>query len=69
MSHNALDPDRMSTAERLDELAHILAAGLVRLRDRKSVEKFHDSHELIEGSLDLPAPKSVHDTVQTENVS
>ena len=69
MNQNALDPDLMSATERLDELAHILAAGLVRLRDRKSVEKLHDSNELIEGSLDLPAPKSVHDTVQTENVS
>ncbi|MBC06213.1 MAG: hypothetical protein CMO10_07950 [Thalassospira sp.] len=34
--HNALSPDRMSAAERLEELASILAAGVVRLRTRKS---------------------------------
>jgi hypothetical protein len=34
--HNALSPDRMSAAERLDEVADILAAGLIRLKARKS---------------------------------
>lgn len=33
---NALHPDRMSAPERLDEIAEILAAGLMRLRARKS---------------------------------
>jgi hypothetical protein len=33
---NPLSPDRMSAAERLDEIADILAAGLRRLRARKS---------------------------------
>lgn len=33
---NALHPDRMEPAERLDEVADILAAGLVRLNSRKS---------------------------------
>ena len=69
MSHNALDPDRMSTAERLDEVAAILAAGLVRLRSRRFSGKRHDSNALREGSLDSPAPQSVHDTAQTENQS
>ena len=32
----ALHPDRMSAAERLDEVAEILAAGLTRLRARQS---------------------------------
>lgn len=33
---NALHPDRMEPAERLDEVADILAAGLMRLNARKS---------------------------------
>ena len=33
---NALSPNRMTTAERLTEVASILAAGLVRLRARQS---------------------------------
>ena len=69
MSHNALDPDRMSTAERLDEVAAILAAGLVRLRNRRSGGKRHDSNALREGSLDFSAATSVHDAPRTENPS
>ncbi len=34
--HNALHPDRMTAAERLDEVGGILAAGAVRLLARKS---------------------------------
>jgi hypothetical protein len=34
--HNALHPDRMTAAERLDEIADILAVGLIRLKARKS---------------------------------
>jgi hypothetical protein len=37
---NALDPRLMSAAERLDEIAEILAAGLMRLRARKWRELF-----------------------------
>jgi hypothetical protein len=33
---NALNPDRITAAERLDEIAELLAAGLMRLRERKS---------------------------------
>jgi hypothetical protein len=33
---NALSPDRLSAAERLDEIAEILAAGLTRLWQHKS---------------------------------
>jgi hypothetical protein len=33
---NALHPDLMKPAERLDEIAEILAAGLMRVRSRKS---------------------------------
>ena len=35
---NPLSPDLMSAAERLDEVAAILAAGLVRLSEVKSSE-------------------------------
>ena len=35
---NALSPDRMTAAERLGELARILALGLIRLRARQSTE-------------------------------
>ncbi len=69
MTQNALDPDRMSAAERLDELAAILAAGLLRLRNRRPAGKLHYSNELRGGSLDFPMPKSVHDAPRTENPS
>ena len=69
MSHNALDPNRMGATERLDELARILAAGLVRLRNRRSVGNLHDSNALREGSLDFSAATSVHDAPRTENQS
>ena len=35
---NALKPDLMAAAERLDEIGEILAAGLMRLRARQSSE-------------------------------
>ena len=60
MTQNALDPDRMSAAERLDEIARNLAAGLVRLRNRRAPGKFHYSNELREGSLAFPTRKSVY---------
>jgi hypothetical protein len=34
VSHNALDPNLMTPAERLREVGEILAAGLLRLRAR-----------------------------------
>jgi len=53
-------PDRtggLTTAERLAELAEILAAGLMRLRARKSSEFSADRGE---SSLDCPAHQSGH---------
>jgi len=50
----------MSAAERLDEIAEILAAGLVRLRARKSSSISADCGE---SCVDLPAAQSVHATV------
>jgi len=67
MTHNALDPDRMSTAERLDEVAAILAAGIARLMGRRNGRKPHDSNELREGSLDFRADKSVYGLPNREN--
>lgn len=54
---NALDPQRMTPAERLDEIAEILAAALMRLRARKSSPLSADCGE---SSLDTPATRSVH---------
>ncbi len=42
---NPLDPDEMSAAERLAEVAETLAAGLVRLRSRQSSRLSADSGE------------------------
>jgi hypothetical protein len=47
----------MSAAERLDEIAEILAAGLMRLRARKSSALSGDHGE---SCLDLTATQSVH---------
>ena len=55
--HNALSPDRMSTAERLDEVAEILAAGAMRLLDRKSTRL---SAERGDSSVDFTANRSVY---------
>ena len=48
---NALKPDRMTAEERLDEVAEILAAGLMRLMSRQSSPL---SADLGESSLDCP---------------
>lgn len=43
---NALDPGRMTPDERLDEIADILAAGVMRLRARKSSPLSRGSGEI-----------------------
>jgi hypothetical protein len=63
---NALHPDRMTTAERLDELASILAVGLIRLRARKSRQLSLDRGD---SCLDLPEPLSGHEPVETKTES
>src|SRR4051794_14785356 len=55
MTANALRPDLMSSDERLDEVAEILAAGLMRLMSRQSSPL---SADLGESSLDCPADQS-----------
>ena len=54
--HNALEPDRMTTDERLREVGEILAAGLLRLRAKRPAEGGHRR----ESSLDFAARQSVH---------
>ena len=51
---------RMSAAERLDEIADILAAGLMRLRARKSSSLSRDRGE---SSLDFSPHQSGHGVV------
>jgi hypothetical protein len=54
---NALHPDRMTAAERLGEIARILAAGLIRLRARQSSELSADGGE---SSVDFLAGQRGH---------
>ncbi|MFI0848877.1 hypothetical protein [Mesorhizobium sp. IMUNJ 23232] len=56
---NALPPNRMTGAERLDEIAAILAAGLVRLRAKQS-SQLYAGHA--ESSLPSGAEESVYRT-------
>ena len=61
---NAFDPDHMSAAERLDEIADILAAGLMRLRARKSSPL---SAHIGDSSLDCAGYQSGHANALTDN--
>ena len=61
---NALSPDRMTAAERLAEVGEILAAGLLRLRARRSSS---DSNDLEKVSLDFTGDQSVHGHPMTES--
>ncbi len=54
---NALNPDRMTAPERLDEVAEILAAGVMRLRKRNLDSNSNDLRDI---SLDFNANQSVH---------
>ena len=60
---NALKPDLMTAAERLDEVAEILAAGLMRLNARQSTPLSADRGE---GSLDCPGEQSGHANVLSD---
>lgn len=55
--HNGIDPGHLSAPERLAEIAEILAAGLMRLRARKSTPLSPHSGE---SSLDCPGHQSGH---------
>jgi hypothetical protein len=54
---NALSPNKMSPTDRLDEIADILAAGLMRLRARKSSALSRDCGE---SSLDYSPDQRGH---------
>ncbi|MFZ1413159.1 MAG: hypothetical protein WAS73_01060 [Defluviicoccus sp.] len=54
---NALDPNRMTAAERLDEIAAILAAGILRFKARQAAHRPRDRRDL---SLAIPARQSRH---------
>ena len=58
---NPLSVNRMSAAERLDEIADILAAGLIRLRARKSSGLSRDGGE---SSLDFSPDQRGHGVVR-----
>jgi hypothetical protein len=58
---NALDPDRMTADERLDEVAEILAAGVIRMHIRRhELENTSNSNELRDFPLAFSAHRSVH---------
>jgi hypothetical protein len=52
-----LSPTTMPAAERLDEIADILAGGLMRVRARQSTAQSSDFRD---SSLDCPADQSGH---------
>jgi hypothetical protein len=52
----------MSPAQRLDEVARLLALGFLRLRARHQREKANDPNQLSEFGLDFCAQRSVCDT-------
>lgn len=60
---NALSPDHMTAAERMDELSSILAMGLVRLQARKSSPLSADRGE---SCLDFIGNQSGHESVETK---
>ncbi len=55
--NNALDPNLVTAAERIEEIAEILAAGLIRLRARQREAEAQRSGE---SSLDFAAHRRVH---------
>jgi hypothetical protein len=57
---NPLPPELMTPAERLEELAAILAAGFVRLRRQQQSEPRLSEKD----NLDFPARRSVHATTR-----
>ncbi len=61
--HNPISAHLLSTQERLDELASILAAGLIRMRARQSRQLSADQGD---SCLDLPPPKSGYESVETK---
>jgi hypothetical protein len=59
---NAFRADQLSSAERLDEVARLLALGYLRLRARRNAEKSNEPNHLRSFGLDFGAEGSVCDT-------
>jgi hypothetical protein len=59
---NPTIPYPMSSAERLDEVARLLALGYLRLRTRRQREKDNDPNHLRKFGLDFGTERSVSDT-------
>ena len=59
---NAFRSVPMSPAERLDEVARLLALGFLRLRARRNAEKSNEPNHLRSFGLDFAAEGSVSDT-------
>jgi len=64
---NGLDPDRMSAEERLNEVATMLAGGLLRLKAGKKVPNPSNSSTLADNSLDFGPAQSVHQGVSGDS--
>jgi hypothetical protein len=52
----------MTPADRLDEVARLLALGFLRLRARRQAERVNDPNHLREFGLDFASERSVCDT-------
>jgi hypothetical protein len=59
---SAFRSDQLSSAERLDEVARLLALGFLRLRGRRQAEKANEPNYLREFGLDFATEGSVCDT-------
>lgn len=57
---NPLHPDRMTATERLDEVARLLAAGILRARRKAAEGNSRNINALREVSLDFTAPQRGH---------
>jgi hypothetical protein len=54
--------DPMTPAERLDEIARLLALGYLRLRARRQAQESNEPNHLSEFGLDFAGERSVSDT-------
>jgi hypothetical protein len=59
---NPMIPYPMTSTERLDEVARLLALGYLRLRARRQAEKANGPNRLREFGLDFATEGSVMDT-------
>jgi hypothetical protein len=55
-------PHDLTPAQRLDEVARLLALGILRLRARRAAEKANDLSHLRRFGLDFGGERSVSDT-------